>query len=221
MTIPRDDLTGRTFGSWAVLEFSHRAANRAALWSCRCACGAEKAVRGTDLTRGRSTRCPDCVKVATGAHGRKLYKVWHNIRQRCENPEHRDWSRYGGRGIRVCERWQQFVNFHADMAPAYRAGLTVERTDNDGPYSPDNCRWATRTEQSRNRRNSQFATLYGRTAPVAEWAELLGLEAGVIRDRLNKLGWPVERALTTGANPNVLACLAKSTDAGHRCPVCA
>lgn len=221
MNIPKQDLTGRTFGSWTVLRFSHRASNRQALWFCRCACGVEKAVRGPDLTSGRSTRCPACVKVAAGPHGRTLYKVWHNVRQRCENPRHRAWRHYGARGIKVCERWQTFGNFYADMAPTYQPGLTVDRINVDGPYAPENCRWATREQQARNKRNNHLVTFRGRTATAAEWAELVGIKAHVIRGRLDKLDWPVEKALTTGAHPDALACLTGATDADHRCVICA
>ena len=221
MTTLKKNLAGRTFGDWTVLRFSHRADNRQALWLCRCSCGTERAVRGPDLTNGRSTHCPECIKVAAGPHGRTLYKVWHNIRQRCENPEHRDWGYYGARGIEVCERWQVFANFYADMAPTYRPGLTVDRMNVDGPYAPDNCRWATRGQQARNKRNNRLITFCGRTAPLVEWAELLHLDYRLIQNRLNKLSWPVERALSTGADPSALACLTESAEvADHRCVIC-
>lgn len=220
MTPPRDDLTGRVFGSWTVLQFSHRTESRKTFWRCRCACGTEKAVRSDELTLGGSTRCRECGKVATGAHGRTLYKAWHSLRQRCENPKHSDWRHYGGRGITVCERWRVFANFYADMYPTYQPGLTIDRRNVDGPYAPENCRWATREQQGRNKRNTRLVAFRGRAATVAEWGELVGIKADVIRHRLKKLGWPVERALITGAHPDAVACLTGATHADHRCAIC-
>ncbi|WP_405558925.1 hypothetical protein OHV08_33870 [Streptomyces canus] len=221
MTVPKDDLTGRVFGSWTVLQFSHRAHDRQPFWRCRCICGTEKAVRGSDLTRGESTRCRECGKVAVGPHGRALYKVWNSLRRRCENPKAQHWGHYGGRGITVCERWLSFANFYADMFPTYQPGLSIDRRDVDGPYSPENCRWATRKQQARNKRNNRLLAFRGRAVTAVEWGELVGLNADVIRYRVIKLGWPVERALTTGAHADAVACLTGAAGADHHCAICA
>jgi len=118
------------------------------------------------------------------------------MRQRCENPRNRDYSRYGARGIIVCERWKDFEAFRDDMGER-PAGATLERIDNDGPYSPENCRWATRKDQAQNTARSLRLTVDGVTRTAAEWGELSGdprLTGHRIAVRVGK-GWPAERAV--------------------------
>jgi len=118
--------------------------------------------------------------------------------QRCSNPNHPDYRHYGGRGIRVCERWLQAETFLADMGERPSAQHTLERKDNNGPYSPDNCRWATQIEQCQNLRKSRLLEYQGETLTIAEWARRAGLSPGALWGRLDR-GWSVERALTTPA----------------------
>lgn len=115
--------------------------------------------------------------------------------QRCHNPNNPGFVDYGARGIVVCDRWREsFEAFLADMGPRPTAGHTIERENNDGPYAPDNCRWATRAEQNRNTRQNVDLTIDGRTMCVAEWAREAGVEEGLIRDRL-RLGWAEREAV--------------------------
>lgn len=114
--------------------------------------------------------------------------------ERCTNPNDQQYERYGGRGIKVCERWRKFENFLADMGEP-PPGLQIDRIDNEGDYCSSNCRWATRVQQARNKRNNRVIEYRGRAQPLAAWAEETGLNANTIRHRLN-LGWSVERALT-------------------------
>lgn len=128
----------------------------------------------------------------------KFYAVWSNMRNRCQNPNNVSWPNYGGREITVCERWASFDAFAADMHAGYVEGVsTIERIDNDGPYSPENCRWATKAEQARNTRRSRnrTVTLHGVTQLVSQWAEQTGLKRNTIEARLNR-GWSEEEALT-------------------------
>lgn len=117
------------------------------------------------------------------------------MRQRCENKNNKGYPNYGGRGITVCERWHLFENFIADMGEP-TADVSIDRIDNNGNYEPSNCRWATRTDQSRNRRNCLMYKIGGITKTLTEWCTQHGMNYGAVRSRLEK-GWSIEAALTT------------------------
>lgn len=125
----------------------------------------------------------------------KIYRVWRNMLNRCHNPNVPAYKNYGGRGITVCESWEKFENFLADMGEQ-PVGKTLDRINNDGNYEPGNCRWATPAEQIRNRRTTTLLTFGGVTQCIADWAAEIGIGDATLRHRL-KIGWPVEKALTT------------------------
>lgn len=128
------------------------------------------------------------------------YRSWLAMRQRCSNRRTVGWAVYGGRGIRVCDRWQNsFAAFLEDMGPKPSDAHSIDRRDPDGDYTRDNCRWATRLTQARNCRNNRYVTFDRRTLCVSEWAEVTGLSANLIRARLN-LGWSPRKTLTTPYN---------------------
>jgi hypothetical protein len=116
------------------------------------------------------------------------------MKQRCDNPRSTYFLDYGGRGIRYCARWADFSAFLSDMGPR-PFGMTLDRIDNDGPYSPENCRWATRRQQALNKRVTRWITFRGETKPLAEWAGLLGIGYAKTRKRLAR-GWPPDQAFT-------------------------
>lgn len=131
-----------------------------------------------------------------GLTGSPLHMVWAAMNQRCSNPNHKNYASYGGRGVSVCDRWRKsFESFLADMGPR-PDGMTLERIDNNGNYDPDNCRWATRKEQTANRRPGRVLVASGRSMPIAEWALIEGIPETVIRNRL-ALGWSHSRAVLT------------------------
>lgn len=168
----------------------------------RCDCGHEKAICKSHVTSGKQMSCGCYGKTKKKTHGRAgtpEYKAWHALLGRCEDQEHRQYPDYGGRGIKVCERWHEFENFLADMGERPSSSLSIDRINNDGNYEPGNCRWATRKQQSNNRRpqrSKRLITYMGRSLTQAQWAEELGLTRPNLCYRLKRL--PLEQALRPG-----------------------
>lgn len=188
---PRDnsDLTGKRFGAQVVLRFAG-IYYRKRRWLVRCDCGDEREIFGTTLTSKNNYSCRACMGRRSTIHGMKdhqAYRVWANMLSRCYNPRTVGWKNYGGRGIRVCSRWRSFVAFWSDMGDTYHPGLTIERKNNDGNYTPDNCRWATRKEQAYNRRsNRRIDTPWGRMT-ITEAAQRLGITPMTLHSRLERI----------------------------------
>lgn len=136
---------------------------------------------------------------ALGAE-KPMAHILENMIQRCHNPNNPSFVNYGGRGVKVCDRWRDVPGaFAEDMGERPSPAHSIERIDNNGPYSPENCRWATREEQNRNTRQNVNLTHQGETLCVAQWAARLGVPAALIRDRL-RLGWDTARALSEPAH---------------------
>lgn len=126
----------------------------------------------------------------------RFYKCWQNLKDRCYRIKNKDYVRYGGRGIQVCERWLKFENFRADMERTYFPGATVDRLNRDGNYEPANCRWATSKQQGNNRTTNRLVTYNGVTLSIAQWSEVTGIARATIGARLNA-GWAIYAALYT------------------------
>ena len=196
------DLTGKRFGKYTVLEYVGKYR-----WRCRCDCGNEKDILGQSLRRGESNQCNECrlkeFRVGLGKkHGLTSrgnipheYAIWTNMRDRCNNPNNPAYKDYGGRGIEVCERWNDCATFIEDMGPRPSRKHSIDRIDNDSGYSPDNCRWATKKQQQRNMRTTAMLEYEGQLVPRIELAERFGIPENTLRGRLNA-GMPLEVALT-------------------------
>lgn len=194
------DLTGQKFGKLTVLRFAgykDDGPHNVAMFECRCECGQSATVRANFLKRGKTTSC-GCMSSRLakvhGKYGTSTHRIWGAMLQRCRNPKDRHYKQYGGRGISVCERWNDFVNFIADMGERPPC-LTIERINNDGHYEPSNCRWATRSEQQNNRRTNHRITAFGKTQTMAQWSREFGINSKTLERRL-RCGMPAEEALT-------------------------
>lgn len=128
----------------------------------------------------------------------KIYDVWNSMRLRCTKPSQSCYPNYGGRGIKVCERWMNsFENFFADMGSTYQEGLSLDRIDVDGDYTPENCRWSTWEEQMRNTRKNKLFTINGATKNLSAWIEETEVKSSTVRQRYYAYGWDIEKALFT------------------------
>ena len=139
------------------------------------------------------------MKPKHGAWGTRLYTIYIQMKQRCYNPNRREYKNYGGRGIAVCDEWKDNFSNFADWAilNGYSDDLTIDRIDVNRNYEPSNCRWATIKQQQRNTTRNRYITAFGETKTMAEWAEQNGLSQDLIKDRLNKLHWSAEDAVST------------------------
>lgn len=186
------DLKGKQFGRLTAISYEGRGH-----WSCRCKCGTQTSVLTTNLTKGNSTSC-GCRRLETnhkhGMAGTPQWHAWQAMRQRCENPKNPDFRNYGGRGIKVCEKWSKFALFLEDMG-LRPPGFDIDRIDNNGDYEPGNCRWVSRKENLNNRRNNRIVTWHGETLPLTTWAERLGVNPTTLFTRLHR-GWSIEEIMT-------------------------
>ena len=169
----------------------------------RCLCGADVIKIRLNVSLGGTRSCGCLQKErasnASRVHGlsrTSMHNIWWAMLQRCLSKNVKAYKDYGGRGITVCDRWMLFVNFLEDMGPRPSKDHTLDRVDNDGPYSPENCRWATRAEQANNRRSSRLIEFNGKTQTMAQWGKELGIHPDTIWSRLDQYKWSVQKALT-------------------------
>src|SRR3990167_714899 len=199
------DLSGQIFGRLRVLRPVIR--HRKTHWECICECGRTKAVMSSNLKTGMTQSC-GCLqreRAAAAQHrhgytrrGHKApeYVAWANIIGRCENPNDGHFHLYGARGIHICREWRaSFTAFLRDVGRRPSPRHSLDRIDNDGPYSPENCRWTTQKHQCNNTRRSHRVTFKGETHTVTQWAEIVGVQRQTLAHRLRH-GWAPDKALT-------------------------
>lgn len=198
------DNTGKVFGRLTALSLASaggRMGGRKRKWLCRCECGKQAIVASDKLSSGHTKSC-GCwkakriqeTKTTHGLAGTPTYRSWTAMMTRCHTPGSPKYEKYGGRGIKVCERWKDFELFVGDIGLSPGRGYSLNRINNDGDYEPGNCHWATAIEQQNNKSNNRLVTANGVTHTVAEWSRITGINYNTLTKRLNS-GVDPQRAL--------------------------
>ena len=200
----RLDLKGKTFGRLTVIRETRK--NNCIFWRCLCQCGKKTSVRTDDLISLSTQSCGcyrrEIANQISRTHGdagkitTRLYNIWHSMKQRCLNKTDKDYKNYGGRGIKLCKQWHDYVAFKKwALAHGYRNDLQIDRINNEGNYTPNNCRWVTRKDNLRNTRRTRWGTIEGNTKSLAEWCEIYDISYATVLGRLSR-GWDLIDALT-------------------------
>lgn len=193
-----NNLTGKNFGRLTVIGLDDRE-DRHTYWVCQCECGNIKVARSDALVSGRTQSCgcikkeQDKINLSQSRHnqfGTRLYTIWQKMKDRCFNDHNPAYYRYGGRGIQVCDSWKErFENFYDwAMNNGYQENLTLDRTDNDGNYCPENCRWVTMKEQCNNRSSNIKIKIGNATKTLTEWCEIFQIDYSATLSRYNRNG---------------------------------
>lgn len=202
------DRAGQRFDRLTALNRADNLYGRHTAWLCRCDCGNTTVVSGNSLQQGNVKSC-GCLGYETkqnmhtkhGDCGTRLYDIYHNMKGRCYDKKDTRYKYYGGRGIQICDEWlgeDGYLTFKKwSFSNDYSGNLLIERKDNDGNYSPENCKWATIKEQANNTRQNRRFTYDGETKTIAEWSEKVNIAYPCLRKRLMLRGWNIEKALTT------------------------
>lgn len=194
-------LVGETFGKLLVIAFAGTGtgAKTRSYWKCKCSCGETTVVERWPLISGHTRSC-SCLRGGSGrTHGMTgtpEYRSWLGMRKRCYDAKWRCYHRYGGRGIKICKRWEDFSNFFADMGPRPSLKHSLDRLNNDKNYSPSNCRWATPLQQGGNTSRVIFLEHNGKRQSLPDWAREWAIKRTTLRNRIFELNWSVEDALT-------------------------
>ena len=197
-------LENQKFGRLTAIKEVGRTKSGGSTWLCKCDCGGEKVVSSDSLRHGKTQSC-GCIKREQNTemctiHGEAhspIYHLWAGIKNRCYNRNEPKYANYGARGIKVSPEWESNYIAFRDwcLANGYSKGLTIERIDVNGDYSPLNCTFATQKVQQNNRTNNHRITYRGETKTLAQWANYLGMRYGMLEHRINR-GWSIEDAFT-------------------------
>lgn len=209
LTQKKSDITGLKSGLLTAIRPVSRHPKYGISWLCECECGGTKIVLANCLTQ-KTVRSCGCLlhnNESSVTHGlcrrhdkHPYYTIWSKMHDRCRNPNNLKWHRYGGRGIKVCERWKDFALFVKDMGER-PDDTTLDRRDNDGDYTPENCRWATTQEQAENQEKTVWITYNGETKTLIGWEKVTGIKRTTLLYRL-RAGWTPEQLLKTAVNTN-------------------
>ena len=206
------DLTGQRFERLFVIKQVGVSKDGQKTYLCRCDCGNEKIIKSGSLRSGGTKSCgcynADRIRKRNkrnskhGGCGSRLYGIWMDMRTRCRFKKSINWHLYGGRGIKVCNEWQNDFSAFRDWAllNGYEDGLQIDRIDNDGNYEPDNCKWSTVSEQGNNRRTCVYITIDEETKTLTEWCKITGVSRSTAYNRIYK-GWEPKRAVTEKTKP--------------------
>ena len=223
---------GQTFGRLTVIKETSIRKHRHIHWHCRCSCGKETIVNAPNLRSGRQQSCGCLKKECSTKHGYAKrnnkpipeYRIWISMKNRCTNKNNQAYKYYGGRGIKVCERYKSFINFLSNLNRRPTIKHTIDRIDNNGHYScgkckeclennwPMNIRWATRIQQANNTRSNHLLTYNNKTMNRKQWATEYGINYGTFRRRLDKLKWSTHDALTTPVEKKFVNSLCKQNN---------
>lgn len=200
------DITGQKIGVLTAERAIGKCKHNQAVWLFRCECGNTRQLR-SNVLNGNSAKSCGCKTYewskrtniknkSHGMSGHPAYAVWNSMHGRCSLPNHISYKDYGGRGISVCERWNLFENFWADMGSTYQHGLTIERIDNNSGYRLDNCKWATRSEQNSNQRSRTSIQTPKGVMSIRDTSIEFGITYNTLVSRLRR-GWTMEKIFTS------------------------
>lgn len=205
-----NDIVGKTFGKLSVINFDHKEQiftknniknGYKYFYLCLCECGNKIIVSRHHLLFKHTKSC-GCITKTHNLSNSRLYKIYNGMKHRCYNPKNYKYKNYGGRGITICQEWQEdFINFYTwAINNNYADNLSIDRINANGNYEPDNCRWVNMKTQQNNRTNNHLLTFGNETHSINEWAEILNIKRETIKSRLF-LGWSISKALTTPVRP--------------------
>ncbi len=213
----RLDLTGQKFGKLTAIKLFSVIKGKTK-WLCQCECGNQTIV-ATDCLKNNNTKSCGCLnhqnlikRNTTHNMGKtRFYDIWTKIKNRCLNKNNKNYNQYGKRGITIHPQWLKFENFRDDMLTNYNEhckkngekNTTIERINNNGNYEPNNCKWATREEQSNNKRNNHLLTFNGQTLTFSQWEHKLNFKHNTLHNRINVYKWSIERALNQPASSGI------------------
>jgi hypothetical protein len=197
------DLTGNQFGRLTVVRSEGKGNYGKYLWLCRCSCG-NTIISSTSQLNNGNTRSCGCLKREMVVNKNKIhgmahtpiYNVWSAMKNRCLNPNDKQYKDYGGKGVKICDKWLTFEGFYEDIGSTYAKGLTIERKDYNGDYCPENCIWTDRFTQANNTSRNRYETVNGITDSLANLCRRFGFTYATIQHRLQR-GWSIEEAFNT------------------------